>query len=230
MGNFRPGVWFSVIVLLMLIALLTLGTWQWGKIVPKTKLIDQIQAGLTADPVSITLLPVSGDHAYKRVIVQGRFEQRPGLRLFGTDKMGRSGYHHYGLLRTTSGAEIITSVGWTPFDQDEPFSDWPQSGTFTGVLLPEGAKGSFTPDNDMWGNVWYWADLMVMGQVLGAGEIYPYRLILDRHQGAPITPASPLGGQVLVDIPNDHFEYALTWYGLALTLVGVYIFFGYRRR
>ena len=32
----------------------------------------------------------------------------------------------------------------------------------------------------------------------------------------------PKGGVTRLDLPNRHLEYALTWYGLALTLIGVY--------
>jgi surfeit locus 1 family protein len=42
---------------------------------------------------------------------------------------------------------------------------------------------------------------------------------------AEATPASPggwpQGGVTRLTLPNRHLEYALTWYGLALTLVGV---------
>ena len=32
----------------------------------------------------------------------------------------------------------------------------------------------------------------------------------------------PRGGVTRLDLPNRHLEYALTWFGLALTLIGVY--------
>ena len=32
----------------------------------------------------------------------------------------------------------------------------------------------------------------------------------------------PIGAKIEVDIPNDHLGYALTWYGLAVALIGVY--------
>ncbi len=35
----------------------------------------------------------------------------------------------------------------------------------------------------------------------------------------------PRGGVTRVQLPNRHLEYALTWYGLAATLVGVYLAF-----
>ena len=39
----------------------------------------------------------------------------------------------------------------------------------------------------------------------------------------------PKGGVTRVALPNRHLEYALTWYGLALTLIGVYLAFAISR-
>ena len=39
----------------------------------------------------------------------------------------------------------------------------------------------------------------------------------------------PRGGVTRLDLPNRHLEYALTWYGLALTLIGVYAAFAASR-
>ena len=40
----------------------------------------------------------------------------------------------------------------------------------------------------------------------------------------------PLGGQTIVDFPNSHLQYAITWFGLtALALTGVYVFFHLRQ-
>jgi surfeit locus 1 family protein len=35
----------------------------------------------------------------------------------------------------------------------------------------------------------------------------------------------PLGGQTNIDIPNNHLAYALTWFGLALTLTVIYLLY-----
>jgi surfeit locus 1 family protein len=33
----------------------------------------------------------------------------------------------------------------------------------------------------------------------------------------------PKGGQTVVDLPNNHLSYAVTWFGLALCLLGVWL-------
>ena len=47
---------------------------------------------------------------------------------------------------------------------------------------------------------------------------------------APTPGGWPRAAQTRLAIPNDHLEYALTWFGLALTLAGVFGAFAWRRR
>jgi surfeit locus 1 family protein len=35
----------------------------------------------------------------------------------------------------------------------------------------------------------------------------------------------PVPGKVIVNLPNNHLQYALTWFGLAAVLVGVFAAF-----
>jgi surfeit locus 1 family protein len=46
----------------------------------------------------------------------------------------------------------------------------------------------------------------------------------------PLPPGGlPKGGVTRIALPNRHLEYAVTWYGIALTLVGVYLVFAINR-
>ena len=40
----------------------------------------------------------------------------------------------------------------------------------------------------------------------------------------------PEGGHTVVSVPNNHLEYALTWFGLALVLIGVFTAFAVKAR
>ena len=40
----------------------------------------------------------------------------------------------------------------------------------------------------------------------------------------------PVGGVTIVDLPNNHLQYAVTWYGLAAALAGVLGVWLWRRR
>ena len=49
-------------------------------------------------------------------------------------------------------------------------------------------------------------------------------------EGVPPNPGGwPKGGQTRLNLPNNHLQYAFTWFGIALTLIGVYGAFAWRR-
>ncbi len=226
--TFRPIL--TALTLLGLVILLGLGNWQWQKVGPKTDLIDRIKTGLNGDarPLWDVLAGVDTvDLRYQRVSFEGSFIAGTPLRLAGVSTQSKSGYHLYGVFNP-DGVEIpiLVSTGWIPFDtKDLPAFEAGRT-QVSGVLIGPGTKGSFTPENDVGGNLWYWADFPAMAATFDTDTVnLNYRVILDDKGGD-----LPIGGQVRLDIPNDHFEYALTWWGLGLTLIGVYGAFSLRRR
>jgi surfeit locus 1 family protein len=83
------------------------------------------------------------------------------------------------------------------------------------------AKGFFTPDNDAGSNVWYWRDLN--GLMASAfGDSGPAAVPLFLEAEAPAPGGWPKGGATLVELPNRHLEYAITWFGLAFALAAVF--------
>ncbi|RPI44019.1 MAG: hypothetical protein EHM67_04360, partial [Hyphomicrobiaceae bacterium] len=90
--------------------------------------------------------------------------------------------------------------------------------------------GPFTPSNDAAGNLWYWPDLPhLTNSAFGASpvETLPFRLEVDADPAPP--GGLPRGGVTRRDLPNRHLGYALTWFGLALTLIAVYLAFARHR-
>jgi surfeit locus 1 family protein len=79
---------------------------------------------------------------------------------------------------------------------------------------------SFVPDNDLAANIFYWKDIGAMASRAGiAGKnLVPFFVDADN---TPNPGGYPVGGVTIVKLPNNHLQYAITWYGLAaaLTLV-----------
>ena len=46
---------------------------------------------------------------------------------------------------------------------------------------------------------------------------------------APIPGGYPLGGETRIELPNDHLQYAITWFALAIALVVIYLVFHHQR-
>ena len=211
-----------VIALAILIAL---GTWQARKVAPKTALLTSIEEGLSAAPIA---LPVNNldDFLYRRVYFEGTVFDKEPIGVFGTNLKGKAGYHLYLPVLLPSGRSVIVNFGWVPAHL-EAWPDLPRGELveLNGVIQPNAIAGSFTPANDPLKKAWYLADVFVLAEHFDAEQVYPVRIARD-HAGAPTN--LPRGSQVRIDIPNDHLEYALTWYGLALGLIGVYLVFGFK--
>jgi len=138
---------------------------------------------------------------------------------------------------------VFVNRGWVPDTLKDPSKR--AAGqiagpvTITGLIrLPE-HKGWFTPDNDYSGNRWFSRDLDAM-QWGPEGPPSPLQFTTEKKQAyAPFSidadalPENlggwPRGGTTVIDIPNSHLQYIVTWYGLALTLICVFAVFANQR-
>jgi surfeit locus 1 family protein len=96
----------------------------------------------------------------------------------------------------------------------------------TGLLRAPETRGAFVPENDFARNEWFVRNLGDMVRARGLTRVAPFYVDADKTTNPG---GWPLGGQTRLALPNDHLQYALTWFGLGLTLVGVFGTFAWRR-
>jgi surfeit locus 1 family protein len=97
--------------------------------------------------------------------------------------------------------------------------------TVTGLARPPETQGLFIPDNEIEQNRWFWRDLAAMAKSMFGGDtkdVAPFFLEAERSD---IPGGWPLGGQTRLDLPNNHLQYAITWFALALCLVVIYVIY-----
>ena len=78
---------------------------------------------------------------------------------------------------------------------------------------------SFVPDNDPVKNAFFWKNLPDLARGLPEADVaglLPF--VVDAGPGRRVRRGGPVGGTTVVDIPNSHLQYAITWYGLAAVL------------
>jgi surfeit locus 1 family protein len=81
-------------------------------------------------------------------------------------------------------------------------------------------RGLFTPNDDPKTNVWYLRDPKAMAAAKKWDAAAPFYI----EQESPMPSGGwPKPGKLAVSLPDDHLQYALTWFGLALSLTGVYV-------
>ena len=97
----------------------------------------------------------------------------------------------------------------------------------TGVLRWPEARGLFTPADAPDRNLWFVKDQTAIAAAKGWGAVAPFHV----EQEAPPPPGGlPRVARLTVNLPNNHLQYALTWYGLAAALAGIFGTWLWRRR
>jgi surfeit locus 1 family protein len=221
-----------------LAVLIALGTWQVQRLYWKEALLAAIEQRSTAPPVDLQVIEESLAAGkpidYQAARASGRFLNDKERHFFATFE-GQSGYYVYTPLELADGRLLFVNRGFVPYDRKEP-STRPQSlvegqQTITGLArarLEE--KPSFmVPDNDEAANIFYWKDLdrMAASAGLPADKVLPFFLDAD---ATPVEGGLPRGGVTVINLPNSHLQYAITWYGLALALLGVALFGWLKRK
>ena len=229
-------VWPSLLALAGLAVLIGLGSWQMSRKAWKEGLLAQIAARVKAEP-----LPLSealkrwhdgGDVEYLHVGLTGRFLHGRERLVFAVDERLGPGFHVYTPLITAERQLVLVNRGFVPVPLEDaarrPNGQVSGEVTVTGLVRRPAPAGWFTPASEPQRNRFYWPDYQGMlgaEQKADAEKLTPAPFFVDAD-AAPANPGGlPRGGVTRLALPNRHLEYALTWYGLALALIGVFAAF-----
>ena len=226
MIRFRPLPGLTAACLIMLTILIGLGVWQVQRLHWKLDLIATMDAHLKAPPLPLAqMLAMPPDQAqYRRVLLTGRFDNAKEAYVFGTGAGGAALYHVLTPLRTADGKTVMVDRGAVPREKLAPASRAQVTGDtmVVGVWRTPDRPGFFTPPVDAAKRIWYGRDLAAIARADGVVLAAP---VLVEADATPNPGGWPQGGQTVIDLPNNHLSYAVTWFGLAAGLVGVYLAF-----
>lgn len=232
--RFRPGLWLTLCALLGILVLLGLGTWQLQRLGWKEGLIAERAARLEAPEIALPAdLARPADLEYRRVRLAGTFLHERELHQGGRTRNRRVGFHVVTPLRLDDGRTILVDRGWVPPEAKAPETrpgSRPEGPVEIAAILRTGGwkgRAVLQPDNDPAGNHWIWLDLPAMTAGLERPVTALYAVALP-GLGASDPEALPKPAEVAVAIRNDHLEYALTWYALAVALAVIYVLVGRR--
>jgi surfeit locus 1 family protein len=238
-SRFRPEFWPTLFLIPTLAMLIGLGVWQLERRVWKTDLIDRIEHGLAAAPAPLPAVPRdsgsgSGDDPafdYRHVTVTGHFDQSHEFRLLARVHDGTAGVQVVSpLIRDDGGPAVMVNRGWVPLGADgKPAAhDAPPAGLVTveGVARRPLPQGWMQPANNAATNEWFWVDLPAMAAAAELAGAAP--VVLELPPG-PDPARPPIGGQTIVELPNDHLQYAITWFSFAAILIAIYLLHHLRR-
>jgi len=233
-GRRLPVRWFlHGFTLLAFILLCGLGTWQVQRLQWKTQLLERVAAAQTApaEPLTAVLNRIADkvDVDYVRVqFICPTLQQTPTVALYAVRDTGPG--RRLVTACTLEGGpfrSLLVDRGFTTHSSGGASSGPVTQGPVVGVLRKPDAASLFTPAHVKPGDDWFHRDIAGMAAELGASDPAPVMLMLESP--APAS-GDPVPSPLPVTISNNHLGYAITWYGLALALVGVYIAFLKRAR
>ena len=255
-GKLRQAglIWPTLLMLAGLAVLVSLGAWQWQRKAWKEGLLEKLQSAAAAAPVPLSALPAGAagdDVRFRRVSVRGRFDHDQEFHIWAPRQQGSAwrvvtplrlskplGQRRYPL------STVLIIRGFVDDAHKAPASRaGGQVGGETTVIgrVRLAARNWATPPPDMAGNQWYGLDLDGMRRAVVARYVegsasgtvdeamnLVAALFIEAETAAAAAPA-PQPDLKQLTLRNRHLEYALTWWGLALTLVGVYAAFALGR-
>ena len=198
--------------------LLGLGKWQLDRLAWKQAILREIDSKIAAQPVEIPQQPAPAKDRYLPIKAKGQL-QPAALRVLVSQKKIGAGYRLISAFET-EGRRVLLDRGFIKIDAPLP-AFVKQEMTVLGNLHWPDEIDSYTPPPDRDKNIWFARDVEAMAKELGTLPIF----IVASKVSPPEKAVSPLP----IDsssIPNDHLQYAITWFSLAavwITMSAVFL-------
>lgn len=213
-----------------------LGVWQVQRLSWKLDLIDRVERRIGADPVAAPgpaawsgVTPAASE--YLKVRLTGRYLHRKEAHVQAVTDLG-SGHWVLTPMQTTQGFTVLVNRGFVTSERRDPATrsaaEIAGETTVTGLLRMTEPRGAFLRTNDPAADRWFSRDVAAIAAARGLGETAPYFVDAD---ATPNPGGWPVGGLTRVSFSNNHFVYAVTWFGLALMALagGGYVLWDWRR-
>ncbi len=232
MTGFRPQLWPTVFSVPVVILCLGLGAWQVQRLFWKEGLIAERAAAVAAPPIAVPRdLAQARGMEFRHVGDQGVLLNDKEIDLGAISEAGSDGYQILTPLREAGGRIVFINRGFVPAELRNPARR--PAGQLAGTvhvvgllrLPPAGRPNWFLPDNRPDLNYWFWVDLPAMAAADKLDRVAPFYIDAD---AAPNPGGWPKGGVTRLELPNNHLQYAITWFSLAVALIVIY--FVYHRR
>ena len=194
-----------------------MGTWQVYRLYLKNNLISDLQNNLKTSSINFN---VDIDKEYTKVLFKKK-DINTKIFLYHLNK-GEIGFKVIVPYEINSSLLVLVDKGWIRKDKinlikNTLFND----DIIEGYTRKIREKNLFTPNNNIKEDFLYSIEIGNLKKSLN-NNIYPLLIIQTSKTNKDIIP-----NDYEVRLPNNHLQYAITWYGLALFTI---IFFLYYRK
>ena len=217
----KKWLFFVCIAIPGLMVLLSLGVWQTKRLAWKEALLENIRSNLSSEP---SLLPVSikkSEHNYKMVKIRGSLEPI-SIFILTPVKGSGAGFRVISPFKLKDGGKILVDRGVIK-EKDKPrLATSGQQRLVLGYLSWPNETDYFTPEPNFARNIWFSRDLKKMASFL---KTEPLLVVATENRLDPsIKMQDPT-----YDIPNNHLQYAITWFMMSILWFGMSVYFVYKK-
>jgi surfeit locus 1 family protein len=233
---------FAFFIAVALAVLVALGTWQLERREWKEALIAQLDRKLSAPPSDVAprarwpQLNAAADE-FRRVAFAAEFIPGEEALVYSSGSPLRPdatgpGYWVFAPARLPDRSVVVVNRGFVPEGRQDRKTrpDGTPSGTvqIVGAMRWPEVRGTFTPPDEPAKGLWFARDPAAMAAAKNWGEVAPFYVDQEAPPGAG---GLPKVGPLKASLPNNHLQYAVTWYGLALVILisGLFYWRGRRR-
>ena len=188
--------------------LLYLGKWQIDRLYWKLDVLKKIDQKIAAAPVLLPAEPSESVHKYLSVEISGQFMQE-SIRVLASKKRYGAGYRIIHVFRT-NGRRLLVDLGFVGLETDYDI-DLSSDISLVGNLHWPDEVDNFTPEPDLENNIWFARDVERVASALQTEPI----LIILKDSTLKDKNIKPMPIDT-THIPNDHLQYAITWFSLAI--------------
>ena len=219
--------WPSIFSIIIFAILFTFGTWQVKRLFWKEALIERYVSESQSNPIkNPSELDSPKIKEFKSVEVSGLFLHKEETYITGKTFEGNAGFHVITPLKLRNNKIILINRGWVSEGYKNPkkrkFSLVEGEVLLKGIIRYPQKKGYFVPENDGKNGFWFTIkpNEIVKFLNLTSNQVIINYYIDALRQGEKLT--LPIGVTGKPKLRNQHLSYAVTWYGLALSLLFVY--------
>jgi surfeit locus 1 family protein len=208
---------FNTFVIFFILLFLALGTWQLYRLQWKQNLINQIDLGLNSTPIKYSK---NISKNYQRVTLEGNYDLKNQIYLYSLNEKGQPGFDVITPFQTLEGENVLINRGWIKKEmKNKAEINLINKNKTQGLLRKIPKKNIFKPDNDTKKNIWFSVNLNQIQKVTGKNFSNFVVFLEDK------TINLPLPRKITVDLPNNHFKYAITWYSISISIFFYFLYF-----
>ena len=204
-------------------SLVVLGFWQLQRLEWKNAILSKIEDNYSNTLIDFPFHDDTSEFEYMRSKIEGNYLPDRLMFFYKSNLAGDPGFNIVIPFQTIEGNTVYVDNGWIPYKDKEQlditFISESDILNLSGVLIFKKDRKYFTPENDYSKNIWYLlnTDEMDQSHNLSSSD-YILKLVDQKYFEEFLIEFKP------TNINNNHLQYAVTWFLMALFISIFYIY------